>query len=68
MSSVMGRLPATTVAAVQMLATANCTIQELTKALAQLGCSCTVKTREIDLEAHGALCRYKQKMLDLELS
>lgn len=58
-------LPATTVAAVRMLAQANCTIQDLTKALAHLGCSCVVKTRETDIEAHQTFCRYRSKIEDM---
>lgn len=60
------RLPAVTVMAASLLATANCTIQDLTKALAHLGCSCTVKTRETDVEAHQLFCRFRMKMQDIQ--
>lgn len=63
--SALDNLPATTVAAVRMLATANCTIQDLTKALAHLACSCVMKTREVELEAHGPFCRYRMKLEDM---
>jgi hypothetical protein len=63
--SALDNLPATTVAAVRMLAQASGTIQDLTKALAHLGCSCVVKTREVELEAHQVFCRYRSKMEDL---
>lgn len=40
-------------------------IYRLTKALAHLGCSCTQKTRETDIEAHEVFCRFRQAMQDM---
>lgn len=40
-------------------------IAKLTCALAKLGCSCTQKTRETDLEAHECFCLYKMAMEDI---
>jgi hypothetical protein len=37
-------------------------VNALTKQLAKLGCSCCVKTRETDLEAHEKFCSYKMAM------
>lgn len=36
------------------------------KALAKLGCSCVVKTAEVDLEAHQRFCRYRMAMEDIQ--
>lgn len=41
-------------------------VNALTKALAKLGCSCTQKTRETELEAHEKFCTYKMVMEDLK--
>lgn len=51
-------------AAVAMVEAAE-RIDKLTHALAHLGCSCTQKTREVDLEAHEIFCRYRNAMEDL---
>lgn len=40
-------------------------INALTRALARLGCSCCVKTREVDLEAHEVFCLYRSAMEDM---
>lgn len=37
----------------------------LTKALARLGCSCTQKTRETDIEAHEMFCQFRMAMQDM---
>lgn len=63
--SIWDNLPATTVAAMGLLATANCTIQALTKALAHLGCSCHAKNASIDPDDHERFCRFRMKMEDL---
>jgi hypothetical protein len=41
-------------------------IRLLTKALAKLGCSCTTRTAEVELEAHQIFCRYRMKMEDMQ--
>lgn len=40
-------------------------VNALTKQLAKLGCSCTQKTRETDLEAHERFCQFRMSMEDL---
>lgn len=40
-------------------------VTKLTRALAKLGCSCTQKTRDPDLEAHEKFCLYKMAMEDI---
>lgn len=58
-------LPAITVIAAAMLADANIKIQQLTKALAHLGCSCVVKHRSVELEDHTQFCRFRMKIEDM---
>jgi len=59
------KLPAIVVASAGLLAEANLQIQGLLKALAHLGCSCTCKTREVDLGAHELFCKFRMKAEDL---
>jgi len=59
------KLPAIVVASASLLAEANVQIQGLLKALAHLGCSCTCRTREVDLGAHELFCKYRNKAEDL---
>lgn len=40
-------------------------IYKLVKALARLGCSCTQKTCETDIDAHEVFCRFRLAMQDL---
>ena len=41
-------------------------IIRLTRALARLGCSCTQKTREMDVEAHERFCQYRMAVENLQ--
>ena len=59
------KLPAIVVATASLLAESNLQVQGLLKALAHLGCSCTCRTRETDLGAHDAFCKYRMKAEDL---
>ncbi len=40
-------------------------IGALIRALAKLGCSCTTRTAEVELEAHQQFCRYRMKIEDI---
>jgi hypothetical protein len=48
-----------------MLAHSHIREQKLIKALAHLGCSCTVKLRDVDPQEHETFCRFRMKMEDL---
>lgn len=61
----LDKVPAVTVVAAAMLATANIRLYKLEKALAKLGCSCTLKTREIEPEAHQQFCNFRVALEDL---
>lgn len=37
----------------------------LIRALADLGCSCITRTKEVELEAHQRFCRFRMKMEDI---
>ncbi len=49
-----------------VLAAAEIRVQLLIKALAQLGCTCHVKTRDVELDSHERFCKYRMKAEDLE--
>lgn len=59
-------LPAVTVMAAAMLASANIENQQLRKALAHLGCSCTVRIKSIELEDHESFCKFRMKLEDID--
>lgn len=64
-ASYRDRVSAVALACASHAADLELKVNALTKRLAKLGCSCCVKTRETDIEAHERFCQYRMALEDI---